>query len=259
VWIGDARPHARGASDLPRGEGPGADSRHEHRSLHRCRRLRRTAADRSPCVGAWQRLARRGPPRAGPDRASEPTGTAVGAGVAGRSQVCGGTLRSRFGACVGVDADPERGVSGRRRGCRATPCRVLRSADRGERSARVVRYAPGRLPAPRAGRYARAHVPCNGTVADPHHLAPPGRCVPVVLPTHRGARPGSVTGGEPRPTVCPSRPSTHPSGGPVVKRTFQPNNRRRARKHGFRARMQTRAGRSIVKSRRQRGRAKLTA
>jgi large subunit ribosomal protein L34 len=44
-----------------------------------------------------------------------------------------------------------------------------------------------------------------------------------------------------------------------VKRTFQPNNRRRARKHGFRARMRTRSGRAIVKSRRQRGRAKLTA
>jgi large subunit ribosomal protein L34 len=44
-----------------------------------------------------------------------------------------------------------------------------------------------------------------------------------------------------------------------VKRTYQPNNRRRARKHGFRARMQSRAGRAIVKSRRRRGRSKLTA
>ena len=31
------------------------------------------------------------------------------------------------------------------------------------------------------------------------------------------------------------------------KRTFQPNNRRRARVHGFRLRMRTRAGRSIVR------------
>ncbi|MFT3716514.1 MAG: 50S ribosomal protein L34 [Gordonia sp. (in: high G+C Gram-positive bacteria)] len=43
------------------------------------------------------------------------------------------------------------------------------------------------------------------------------------------------------------------------KRTFQPNNRRRARKHGFRLRMRTRAGRSIISGRRTKGRAKLSA
>jgi large subunit ribosomal protein L34 len=43
------------------------------------------------------------------------------------------------------------------------------------------------------------------------------------------------------------------------KRTFQPNNRRRARVHGFRLRMRTRAGRAIVSARRRKGRDELTA
>ncbi|GAA4383920.1 50S ribosomal protein L34 [Tsukamurella soli] len=43
------------------------------------------------------------------------------------------------------------------------------------------------------------------------------------------------------------------------KRTFQPNNRRRARVHGFRLRMRTRAGRSIISSRRRKGRENLSA
>ena len=43
------------------------------------------------------------------------------------------------------------------------------------------------------------------------------------------------------------------------KRTFQPNNRRRSRVHGFRLRMRTRAGRAIVSERRRKGRRSLTA
>ena len=46
---------------------------------------------------------------------------------------------------------------------------------------------------------------------------------------------------------------------PVSKRTFQPNNRRRAKTHGFRLRMRTRAGRAILASRRNKGRRELSA
>jgi large subunit ribosomal protein L34 len=45
----------------------------------------------------------------------------------------------------------------------------------------------------------------------------------------------------------------------VSKRTFQPNNRRRAKKHGFRLRMRTRAGRAILAARRGKGRVELSA
>jgi large subunit ribosomal protein L34 len=45
----------------------------------------------------------------------------------------------------------------------------------------------------------------------------------------------------------------------VSKRTFQPNNRRRAKTHGFRLRMRTRAGRAILSARRRKGRSELSA
>lgn len=45
----------------------------------------------------------------------------------------------------------------------------------------------------------------------------------------------------------------------MSKRTFQPNNRKRAKTHGFRLRMRTRAGRSILKARRRKGRDGLSA
>jgi large subunit ribosomal protein L34 len=129
----------------------------------------------------------------------------------------------------------------------------------GRSTARGTLTSAGALPqaAPQSKHRERDGVSPDGApllswqVAGVPSAGSPARRVRWVVP--------AVGAGDARVTKLPTGWAPIGSRRPVSKRTFQPNNRRRARTHGFRLRMRTRAGRAILAARRRKGRSKLSA